>query len=522
MDCGSAATLLRTDVAERWGLLDRGAAIAGPGTPNTETVDLRGFDGKKKTVHLRRVSGHITVCGGAPVHVRALVLDQLAHPMLIGRDWFGQVALTNQGKGEWSSGIHRYKRLVDSTARRPAAPAPRPPTPAATPTPPPPAGPSPGPSPAEAIDIHLCSTADLETMLEAGEVESIALLSNVLDTVDSSLPTDAIVIDAALSELGAVKTDAAGVVHRAYELAKRTVPQLDVLAENDRSQKQRANTSRLRSGFTPAFLHFGRELNGVATLETRDLDYSAFPTPNDYARNLHAKLGAAFRDQRAALEKYRARREAHRRTHPNQIFEVGDLVYIKRARSGQHVDKTAPVYENTPVRVLERLRRPNNGEYLDTYRLDLPSTDQRHNAWPAQYLKKHVPSDTALWPDRRAEAAAEIAEDDEILEIRHRDLRFIPPTYVLRTKASPGFVERVEHEIPDKLLLDHLNEHGVTDLNRPSDTEIAAGKYPRVWGHLALLERGVVPKYKAVAGEWRLTQAHNNRLYKATGHKVVY
>ena len=282
------------------------------------------------------------------------------------------------------------------------------------------------------------------------------------------------------------------------------------------------NTSRLRSGFTPAFLHFGRELNGVATLETRDLDYSAFPTPNDYARNLHKKLGAAFRDQRAALEKYRARREAHRRTHPSQIFEVGDLVYIKRARSGQRADKTAPVYENTPVRVLERIRRPDDGEYLDTYRLDLPPTDQRHNAWPAQYLKKHVPSDPALWPDRRAEAATEIAEDDEILEIRHRDLRFIPPTYVLRTKASPGFVERVEHEIPDKLLLAHLNEHGVTDLNRPSDTAIAAGEYPRVWGHLTLLKQGVVPKYKAVAGEWRLTQAHNNRLYRTTGYKVVY
>ena len=40
-----------------------------------------------------------------------------------------------------------------------------------------------------------------------------------------------------------------------------------------------------------------------------------------------------------------------------------------------------------------------------------------------------------------------------------------------------GFVERVEHEIPDKLLLDYLNKHGVTDLNRPSDAAIAAGYY---------------------------------------------
>ena len=45
------------------------------------------------------------------------------------------------------------------------------------------------------------------------------------------------------------------------------------------------------------------------------------------------------------------------------------------------------------------------------------------------------------------------------------------------TQTIAGFVERVEHEIPDKLLLDYLNKHGVTDLNRPSDAAIAAGYY---------------------------------------------
>ena len=95
------------------------------------------------------------------------------------------------------------------------------------------------------------------------------------------------------------------------------------------------NSSRRESGHTANWLQFGRELNGAAALSVRGPVLDEHTGLDEYAQALHKRIQRAWDEQRAALERVRARRRAHQSTRPQQTFEAGELVYLRKHRAGQ-------------------------------------------------------------------------------------------------------------------------------------------------------------------------------------------
>ena len=169
-----------------------------------------------------------------------------------------------------------------------------------------------------------------------------------------------------------------------------------------------------RTGFTPNFLVFGRELPVPMDYIGIPLDKSMYDSADKWARAVHQRLKEAYTKQQKVLLAQREKRK--RNNKPDKYaLKPGDLVLTQRFRDGDIKVARETPYLPMVVRVVRRLVH-EDGTPMDTYELRLPAGDRRHAVMNGRYLKKFRKNNPKKFPLERPRMTSDLTDDDEIID----------------------------------------------------------------------------------------------------------